>query len=148
MPAAIGYFKDCDKNGDYVFPERVFQIGVRNFIRNWYVYAQIGETNSYYIYAAAEILDQRPIPELCEILSKHYYTENLVKQLLSKGRIVHLGETISECVFVGDPMIMHSDPEHGSLFNKFIRYHKDVWLADVYGRFKLDPQPKGQIGLI
>lgn len=121
--------------------EREFTLFGKPHARQWYLYALINETKYDYTYARAEIMDKRPIPEICAVLAKHWSDEKLALKLVKSGDIIHLGSTLKECVF-GDKWTMKSDPEGGALWNKFIKWCGSYWRADWYGRCEPIEKPQ------
>ena len=145
MTATTGNYKPT-RLSDYRAQERIYQLRGGVFLRPWHLTMLVNETKSHYTYARAEVIDQRPIPELLEILATNYCSEAEAKALVLSGRIVHLGESIEQCVFVGESDLVNGQPDAGSLFQRFVRWSKYGWTSDFYGHFKMNP--KGQLGLI
>ncbi|WP_143872546.1 hypothetical protein [Catenovulum sediminis] len=60
----------------------------------WFLTAIVAEDKTNYWHSANEILDPRPIEDICAILATHYSEPNKAIQLMKKGNILTLRETL------------------------------------------------------
>lgn len=100
------------------------------------------ETKSDYWYSRNEILDPRPINEICAILFEFYSDPKEAVKLLKQGNILHLSNKFRECKFTGEPVCSNAKPtpstietynihdgKNEAIFERriqFIRF-SDVW---------------------
>lgn len=106
------------------------------FPRQWFLVVLAKETKHTYHWAHPELLDQRPLPELCQILANHYGTKKLASELVSHGNIIKLGESVSQCEFSGHTPYKLGDRPGWDLWARCIHWKKGGWVSEHHGPCK------------